>query len=289
VALDEVTLRVVQAGPESGPLVLLLHGFPEGWWCWRHQLGALVDAGLRVWAPDQRGYAGSDKPRGLDAYALDRLADDAASLIAAAGCTSAHIVGHDWGGAVAWRLAERHAGTVRRLAILNCPHPAVMRRALLTNPRQMLRSWYIAFFQLPWLPERVAGWGGARLLRWGLTSSSRPGTFSEAELAVYREGWLRPDALRAMIDWYRALRRSLRAPPEVTIEADTLLIWGCRDRALGRELAAPSVARCLTGRLETLETATHWVQHEEPARVNSLLVDHLTRRVAGGQPGPSEA
>jgi pimeloyl-ACP methyl ester carboxylesterase len=207
-------------------------------------------------------------------YRLEEIGADALGLIEAAGAERAHVVGHDWGGAVAWWLAAHEPERVDRLVVLNCPHPAVMRRAVTRNPRQMLRSWYIGFFQLPWLPEWVAGLGGHRLLVNGLHDSSRPGTFDEETMSAYREEWARPGALRAMIHWYRAMHRP-PVFPAGDIRPPTLLIWGCRDRALGRELAAPSIACCADGRLVEIEAATHWVQHEEAPRVVALIDEHL--------------
>jgi len=274
VATNGVRLHVVQAGPEEGPLVLLLHGFPEGWRCWRRQIGALAERGWRVWAPDQRGYGESDRPGSVAGYRLGQIGADAIGLIEAAGVERAHVVGHDWGGAVAWWLAAHHPERVERLVVLNCPHPAVMQRAVMRNPRQMLKSWYILFFQLPWLPEWMARVRDHGLLTWGLRSSSRPGTFGETALEEYRTEWSRPGALRAMIHWYRAMRRP-PSIPDAKIRPPSLLIWGCRDRALGRELAAPSIATCVDGRLEEIENATHWVQHEEAQRVTALIDAHL--------------
>src|SRR6185436_16501838 len=231
--------RVLQAGPERGALVLLLHGFPEGAACWRHQIGPLAAAGYRVWAPDQRGYGESARPVGVRQYRLPLLAADAFGLLDAAGVVSARVVAHDWGGAVAWWMAQARPDRIERLAILNCPHPAVMRRALYTNPRQMLRSWYMAFFQLPWLPETLLGAGDGALMARGLRTTSRQGAFRDSDLEAYRRDWRRPGALRAMIDWYRAARYPLRmggrvgAAAEPRVQPATLLLWGKRDRALG--------------------------------------------------------
>jgi pimeloyl-ACP methyl ester carboxylesterase len=275
VAVGDVHLAVITAGPRDGPLLLLLHGFPEGARCWRHQIDALARAGYRVWAPDQRGYGESDKPGPVSAYRLDRLVSDALGLLDAAGSARACVVGHDWGGAVAWWMAQTAPERIERLVILNCPHPGVMRRALITRPRQMLRSWYIALFQLPWLPEALASFAEHRLLCWGLTSSSRDATFTDADLQAYRTAWRRPGALRAMLHWYRALRLRLPPAPAGRIAVPTLLLWGALDRALGRELAGPSVDRCEQGRLVFLDQASHWLQHEEPDRVNSLILEHL--------------
>jgi pimeloyl-ACP methyl ester carboxylesterase len=286
--------RVIQAGPQDGPLVLLLHGFPEGALCWRHQIGALAHAGYRVWAPDQRGYGESARPAGVRNYRLPLLAADAFALIDAAGAVSAHVIAHDWGGAVAWWMAQARPDRVESLSILNCPHPAVMRHAVLTNPRQMLRSWYMAFFQLPRLPEALLGARDGALLARGLrTSGRRAGggagagagggrpAFTAAELDEYRRAWRRPGALRAMIDWYRALRYPLRMGGRVgaaaapKVQPRTLLLWGRRDRALGAELAQPTLARCAAGQLVVLDDASHWLQHEEPERVNAALLAHL--------------
>ena len=283
VEANGLRFRVIQAGPPGGRLVLLLHGFPEGALCWRHQIGALAQAGYRVWAPDQRGYGESARPAGVRDYRLPLLAADAFALVDAAGAVSAHVIAHDWGGAVAWWMAQARPDRIERLAILNCPHPAVMRRALLTNPRQMLRSWYTAFFQLPWLPEALLGARDGALLARGLRTSGRKENpaFTEAELAEYRRDWRRPGALRAMINWYRAARYPLRMGGRVgaaaapKVQPRTLLLWGRRDRALGAELAQPTLARCADARLVWLDQATHWLQHEEPERVNAELLAHL--------------
>jgi epoxide hydrolase 4 len=279
VETNGIRLHVVQAGPEDGPLVLLLHGFPEFWYGWHRQIPALAAAGYRVWAPDQRGYGRSDKPRAVSAYRARELERDALGLIDAAGRERAHVVGHDWGGLVAWRLAARHPERVERVAILNAPHPGVMRREMLTNPRQALRSHYVFLFQLPLLPELVLGARSGRLLAGALRSTSRPGTFSREDLARYRQAWREPGALRGMINWYRAAVRGggggSAGGRGGTIEPAALLLWGTGDRFLGRELAERSIARCRDGRLEWLEGVSHWLQHEEPERVNALLDDFL--------------
>ena len=170
-------MHVAEAGPADGPLVVLLHGFPEFWYGWRHQIGALAAAGYRVLAPDQRGYHLSDRPRGLDAYAVDRLAADVIGLIAARGRDTATVVGHDWGAGVAWWLALRHPSWLERMAILNVPHPAVLLRHLRRDPTQWLRSWYILFFQLPRLPEALLRANDYAGMARGLRRSAQAGTF----------------------------------------------------------------------------------------------------------------
>jgi pimeloyl-ACP methyl ester carboxylesterase len=275
IATNGVRLHAVEAGPPGGRLVILLHGFPELWHGWHRQIEPLAAAGYRVLVPDQRGYNLSDKPRGIGAYRLDRLAGDVVGLIDDAGRERACVVGHDWGGAVAWWAGITSPQRVERLALLNIPHPYVMRRHLLHNRAQRRKSWYIFFFQLPWLPERYLrrrDWAAA--VR-ALTATSRPGTFTAADLALYRQAWSQPGAVTAMIDWYRAgLRRPPPRPASPRVKVPALLIWGAGDRFLGPEMARPSIDLCDDGRLELLD-ASHWVQHEEPGAVTRLLVDFL--------------
>jgi pimeloyl-ACP methyl ester carboxylesterase len=280
VSVGDVRLHVVEAGPAGGPPVVLLHGFPELWYGWRRQIGPLADAGFRVIAPDQRGYNTSDKPAGLAAYRLEALGGDVAGLLDALSLERASVVGHDWGAVVAWWLGIARPERIERLAVLNVPHPAVMRRHLFTSPRQLLRSWYVFFFQLPAWPERFLARGGfaslARAVRGG-----RRGTCTDADLAVYREAWAQPGALTGMLGWYRAaVRFAPTALPRRKVAAETLLLWGARDRFLGREMAAPSLERCERGRLEVFEEASHWIQHDDADAVNDRLVRFLRGGIA---------
>lgn len=276
ITTNGVRLHVAQAGPPTGPLVLLLHGFPEFWYGWRQQIPALAAAGFRVWAPDQRGYNLSDKPQAVAAYNLDELSQDVIGLIEAAGVERAHLIGHDWGAAVAWWTALKFPQRLHKLVTLNVPHPVVMQRALRSSLAQLRKSWYIFAFQLPWLPEAAMRRNNWRTGVAALRATSRPGTFSAAELDHYRTAWAQPGAATGMINWYRALVRHappLRRSPRVTVP--TLLIWGAQDHFLGRALAQPSIDLCDQGRLVLLEEASHWVQHEEAAQVNQLLVELL--------------
>jgi epoxide hydrolase 4 len=270
--VNGVRLHRVEAG--EGPPVVLLHGFPEFWWGWRRQLPALAEAGFRAVAPDLRGYHFSEKPAGVGAYRVETLAADVAALIAELGEGSAHLVGHDWGGVVAWRLAMDHPERVRRLVVMNAPHPEPFRRAL-RGGRQALRSWYAAAFQLPVLPEAALRAGGYRLLdRVFEGAAGRLGVFAPAELARYREAAARPGALSAMLHYYRAAVR-YRVAPSRQIAHETMLIWGERDPALGVELTRgldPWVPRL---RVHRLPAAGHWVQHEAPETVNRLLAGFL--------------
>jgi epoxide hydrolase 4 len=278
VRANGLRFHVVEAGPPDGPPVVLLHGFPELWYGWRRQIGPLAAAGHRVIVPDQRGYNTSDKPGGRAAYRIEALAADVIGLLDALALDRAGIVGHDWGAVVAWWLALAHPERASRVAILNVPHPAVLRRHLLRSPRQMLRSWYVLFFQVPGLPERfLARDAFASLAR--AVKGGRRGTCTDEDLAVYREAWAQPGALTAMVNWYRAALRSAGTPlPRLRVSVPALVLWGARDRFLGREMAEPSVALCDDGRLEFFETATHWLQHDEAAAVN----DRLRRFLADG-------
>lgn len=279
VSTNGITLHTVVAGPADGPVVFLLHGFPEYWYGWRRQIDALAAAGFRVWVPDQRGYNLSDKPRNLSAYALDVLAADVLGLMDAAGQERVYLAGHDWGAVVAWWLAMLAPHRLRHLAILNVPHPVVFRRHLMTDPRQMVRSLYAVFFQLPWLPElalRAGNWRGLENL---LRSSSRRGTFTDDDIAQYRLAWAQPGAMTATLNWYRALvRRPPSHWPSPRVVVPTTIIWGMRDVALRSEMAVESAALCDEAKLIPLEKSTHWVQHDAAALVNETLIERFTKR-----------
>ncbi|AEH37893.1 alpha/beta fold hydrolase [Halopiger xanaduensis] len=275
--VNGVDLHVVAAGDPNDPLVVLLHGFPEFWYGWHEQIGPLVDAGYRVLVPDQRGYNLSEKPAPVRAYHQKQLSRDIVELIGSADRDAAHVVGHDWGGMVAWDLALRHHEVVDRLAIVNAPHPTVFQRHLRSNPAQMRRSWYAACFQVPRLPELCCRYDDFRLLERALRGTSAPGTFSDADLEHYRRAWSRDGALTAMINWYRASARYGTNPPRDRVEAPTLLAWGTDDAALGTELVVDSYDYCAREgrRLELFEGTSHWVQHEEPERLTATLLEHL--------------
>jgi pimeloyl-ACP methyl ester carboxylesterase len=281
VEANGIRLHVVQAGPLDGPVAMLLHGFPEFWRGWASQIDALAAAGYRVWVPDQRGYGDSDKPRGVDAYALETLADDICALIRSTGRDTVMLLGHDWGGAVSWRVAARNPELVERLVVVNSPHLAVMLRHM-SGGRQRLRSWYMHFFRIPRLPERLLGRHDFKGLVRVLRKGSRPGAFSDAEIALYREAWGRPGALTAMLDWYRALMRNRSfIHADARIPMPTLLLWGVQDQALGIEMAQPSIALCDQGELQRIEGAGHWVLHEESVDVSRRILAFLGRATAG--------
>lgn len=268
-----IELHAVAAGPPDGPVVLLLHGFPEFWYSWRQQIEALAAAGFRVIVPDQRGYNTSSKPRGAAHYALSHLTSDVLSIADHLGQARIFLAGHDWGAAVAWSVALLHPQRVAKLAILNVPHPSVMRRYLKTNRRQLRRSWYMFFFQLPWLPEAAFSAFNFKLGVRSLVRSSRPGTFSPEDLAQYRAAWSQPGALTATINWYRAAFRYRSKFPDSTVHVPTRILWGERDAFLLSEMAHDSLRYCDSAELYTFANASHWLQHEEPARVSDLLID----------------
>ncbi len=268
-----VRLHATAAGPKEGPVVVLLHGFREFWYGWRRQIEPLADAGLRVIVPDQRGYNLSSKPSGVAAYALTELVSDVIAIADQLGQEKIFLAGHDWGAAVAWSTALLYPQRIAKLVALNVPHPSVMRRFMMKHMLQMLRSWYIFFFQLPYLPEAFFSAfhflvGARSLLR-----SSRPGTFSAEDLNQYRTAWSQPGALTAMINWYRALFRIRAKFPDKTVRIPTRILWGERDAFLLAEMAHESLRYCKDAELFTFANATHWLQHEEPARVSELLID----------------
>jgi epoxide hydrolase 4 len=272
-----IWMHTAAAGPKDGPLLVFLHGFPEFWYGWKEQIPYFAGLGFRVLAPDQRGYNLSDKPRGLDAYRLDVLADDIAGLIEVAGYEKAVVVGHDWGGIVAWWLAKHCPERVERLVVLNAPHWSAMMEDVRSNPRQVLRSAYAGWFQTPILPEVSFQLADGFFLAQGLQFSSRPGIFTGADLRQYRRAWMQPGALTSMLNWYRALlRRSPRWPQNPYIGVETLILWGCRDHFLGTELARMSQAMCSQARLVLFRGATHWLQHEEPDQVNRMISSFIS-------------
>jgi epoxide hydrolase 4 len=273
--VNGVSLHVVEAGPEDGPLVVLLHGFPEFWWGWRKQITPLAAQGYHVVAPDMRGYNTSDAPEGVESYRLETLSADVLALADSFGAERFHLVGHDWGGVIAWDIAASHPGRLERLVVLNAPHPDLWRRVILRRPSQAIRSSYAAFFQLPRVPEMMLGAGRFRILRAMLRGSSQQGTFSPEDLDRYVEAWSHPGSLTAMLNYYRALRtRALPGEPR-RVRTPTLVLWGEKDVALLPHVARAAVETCDDGRLEMLPDASHWIHLEEPDRVNAETIAFL--------------
>ena len=275
VDLPSLRMHYVEAG--EGPVVLLLHGFPECWWSWRYQLKALPAAGFRVIAPDLRGYGETDKQ---GPYDLDTVTADVCHLIETLGGEKrVRVVGHDWGGAVAWHLASKRPEHCAKVAVLNCPHPQKMREALLVRPklRQLRKSWYMFFFQLPLLAEYLLTRDDAAEVVKQLRGSAVDRTnFSEAELRPLRDAIQRPGAAAAMVGWYRA-GITLKPPPVYPpITSEALLIWGKSDVALDYDVLVPGTERFAPRlRVEPIEHCGHFVQAEQPQKVNQLLLDFL--------------
>jgi len=270
--VGDVRLHYVEIG--EGPLVVLLHGFPEFWFGWRLQLKPLAEAGFRVVAPDTRGYNLSSRPHGVAAYGGERLAEDIRGLIHERGAKSAMLVGHDWGGTIAWTLAMKHPEVVEKLAILDAAHPRRLEEGL-HHPRQLVRSWYFFLFALPALPERLVRAGRYRFLR-NFLRDARP-VYTPQEIDRYIEAWAQPGAVTAMLDYYRySVRQSPKKAKAAIgpISAPTLVIWGQRDRYLGPTLAEPHRDDVPNlDRVERLPHASHWVHHDASERVTQLLID----------------
>ena len=275
--VNDVTLHVVSAGDPVDPVVVLLHGFPEFWYGWSEYIEWFVQSGYRVLVPDQRGYNRSAKPDGIRPYRVATIAEDIVALLSTEACGSAHLIGHDWGGTVAWHVALRSPDTVDRLGIINMPHPTVFTEALQSNPRQRQKSQYIYSLQQPNRPEKRVKQNGFDTWVSVMNGPSQPGTFSETDFERYRQAWSEPGAPAAMINWYRALVQYDNAPPRTQVELPTLLIWGQNDQALIPELAPKSMEFCTHSNLEQFPDATHWITHEYPDRVRELLLKHLQR------------
>ena len=270
--VGEVRLHWVEQG--SGPLLVLLHGFPEFWYAWRRQLHALAAAGFRVVAPDMRGYNLSEKPEGVAAYSVQKLAGDVAALVRHLGAERAHVAGHDWGGVVAWWTAMLHPEAVERLVVINAPHPRIFAREL-KKLRQMRRSWYAMMFQLPRLPEALfRARDFAVLERTFRKGPKRPGAYSDEDIRRYKEAAAQPGALTAMINYYRAATRVQR-PRTRTVEAPTLVIWGERDPHLGIHNLEGLEEYVPDLRVERIAEAGHWVPADAPERVSELMTGFL--------------
>ncbi len=279
----ELQVSVTNEGGPKG-LALLLHGFPELAFSWRHQIPVLAAAGYEVWAPNLRGYGESSKPPKVSDYSMDLLLADIAALIDVAGRDEVTLVGHDWGAAQAWMFAIRRVRPLRRLVIMNVPHPACMRREM-RSFRQLRKSWYIFFFQIPWLPEKLLCAREAKAVGDAFEKSTADmSRFPPEVTAVYREAALRPGAMRSMLNYYRALVRGIRktASEEMpVIDVPTLMLWGVEDVALSKETTNGTDQYVSDLTLRFLPGVSHWVQQDAPEMVNALLLAWLA-----GEPVP---
>jgi pimeloyl-ACP methyl ester carboxylesterase len=278
VEANGVTLHCASSGPPDGPLVVLLHGFPEFWFAWRDYFQPLAERGFRGVAPDQRGYNLSSKPDGVDAYRLGHAAADAFAVASALGRERFHVVGHDWGAAVVWLMAGLEPRRLLSATMIQAPHPAIWLKAMRENPMQLHlhASRYVQFVRMPWLSEMSLKLGDFAGLAWAFRSSARPEAFSPDVLDLYREAWRRPGALAAMLKWHRALFvDDLAIPAPKGLKPPTLMIWGEKDAFTVPKLIEASLALCANARLRRLPQATHWSIHDQPEVVRDALLDHL--------------
>jgi epoxide hydrolase 4 len=271
-----ISLHYVTEG--EGPLMLLLHGFPEFWYSWRHQIPAFSDR-YKVVALDLRGYNDSDKPEGVKAYGMSELVADIHGAIAALGYQRCILVGHDWGGAIAWSFVNTYPEQVEQLIVLNLPHPAKFMEGLKT-PQQLLRSWYMGFFQLPILPELLLQAGNCQLIATILQQTTvDKTTFTEADLNAYKEAAAKPGALTAMINYYRNTFEFINQPSTWRpLTIPTLMIWGEEDVALGKELTYGTEAYVKNLTLKYIPNCSHWVQQERPQQVNQYMNEFLAQQ-----------
>lgn len=266
---DGLVFDVRDAGPPDGPVVVLLHGFPQRNDSWNAVIDRLTAAGYRCLAPNQRGYSpGARPPRRRD-YRLSELVADVGALIDASGAQRVHLVGHDWGAAVAWGVAAEMPERLATVSPVSVPHPAAFVKALVTS-RQGLASWYMGFFQLPWLPEWLMTRGGGARAAKTLQRGGLPAAAAERDARAMTE----PGALTGGLNWYRALPLSGPRAAAGRISVPTMYVWSDRDFAL-RDKAARNTARYVDGdyRFEILPGVSHWIPDTEPDRLADLLLD----------------
>ena len=289
-----ITQRFVQANglrfelatagdPQSKRLALCLHGFPESNFSWRYQMPMLAEQGWRVWAPNMRGYGASDRPQGVRAYAMDHLIDDVAALIDAAAAEhpveETMLIAHDWGAIIAWTFAILKRRPLDRLVIMNVPHPMVGRREM-RGKGQLRKSWYVFFFQLPWLPERFMTAREAEGVRNAFTGMAiDKSRFPPEVVDVYARNALRPGGMTAMVNYYRALLRHRNTVDlgDGRIDTPTLMVWGEEDSALGIGCTVGTEEWVPNLELHRLPGVSHWVQQEAPEAVNAIFSDWLAK------------
>lgn len=272
-------LHYVSKGSSDQPLMLFVHGFPECWYTWRYQM-THFSSNYRVVAIDQRGYGLSSKPSQVKDYKVDILARDIADVIEQLGYQSCVLVGHDWGGVVAWATAIQYPRLVDKLIILNCPHPAAFLSAM--SFAQLRRSWYIFFYQIPFIPELLVQANDFALLRRAFLEPpmglANPKNMTNEDLDVFKYTFSQPGTATAAINYYRALLRYRRDDSKSRINRPVLIVWGCQDKALGEELADASKSYCSNVQLKKIKHASHWVQQDEPEVVNQFIEAFLNEK-----------
>ncbi|MGF1601985.1 MAG: alpha/beta fold hydrolase [Thermosynechococcaceae cyanobacterium] len=271
---NRVRLHYVTQG--EGPLMLMLHGFPEFWYSWRHQIPEFAQD-YKVVALDLRGYNNSEKPQEVSAYRMSELLKDIQGVIQGLGYDNCILVGHDWGGAISWCCAYAHPEMVQKLIVMNLPHPAKFAEALRSNPRQMLRSWYIGFFQLPLLPELVFRANDYSAIASAFADrATNKKAFTPADLEAFKNAAAKRGALTAMVNYYRSNTDLFTDKIWGILEVPTLLLWGEDDFALGKELTYGTEKYVSNLQLHYLENCSHWIQQEQPKRVNQYMRSFLT-------------
>ena len=272
-SINGLSMHVLEAGAPGRPVIIFLHGFPEAAVSWTWHLNFFAQQGYHAIAPDQRGYGRTDKPKGIDAYHISLLVEDVRQLILHFSDVSVALVGHDWGGCVAWHLAAQHPELLKQLVIINMPHPTVMGETLINSADQKKRSSYIAFFQLPLLPEWASSMGNYFLLRRMLRRTSRPETFGQRQITQYLFNWQQKGALQAMINWYRAYQFAPKPTNKMVVP--TRILWGKRDAFLQWQMAEKSLALCEHATLKFWDNATHWLHHEYKEAVAASINEFL--------------
>lgn len=285
VKANGLTFEVDQCG-NGEKFALLLHGFPESKHSWRFQLPLLAEMGYRAWAPNLRGYGKSGRPTSVSDYHIDKLVADVAGLIDASGAKETVLIAHDWGAIIAWHFAIKKVRPLSRLVIMNVPHPVCFARTM-RSWAQLKKSWYMFFFQIPWLPERVLGARGAEAIGKAFTEMAvDKSRFPAPVVQEYRRNAQEPGALRAMVNYYRAAMRAgskVMVPLPGTVDVPTLMIWGEEDTALGKETTYGTEELVRDFTIRYLPGVSHWVQQEAPERVNGMLAAWLK-----GEPVPIE-
>ncbi|GMR49445.1 hypothetical protein PMAYCL1PPCAC_19640, partial [Pristionchus mayeri] len=271
-----VNMHYVEAGDASAPLMVFVHGFPEFWYTWRHQIEHFKDR-FRVVAIDQRGYGESSKPQNIADYSQTLLAKDIDDLIHGLGYSDAVVVGHDWGAFVAWAHAILFPQSVRRLVICNVPHPAAYGRLLKTNEKQRKMSWYVFFYQTPWIPEAMIAADDFELLEklfWDKATGLRnKDNFTAEDMEAWKYTFSQPDCLRSAINYYRC---KFQYPEDEKFERKckpkTLILWGDGDKFLVKEGATLSAEQwCEDATLHFIPGASHWIQQDEPDVLNKHI------------------
>jgi epoxide hydrolase 4 len=272
-----IQLHIAEAGTKGNPVLILLHGFPEFWYAWIHQITFFANQGFHVIAPDQRGYNLSDKPKGVKSYGLDTLCEDIIGLLNHEKVQKCYLIGHDWGAMVAWLLGMKYPERFEKIGIINVPHPTVMKKNLRRNPKQRRKSRYMFFFQLPFLPEFILKKNNFLYLVKTIKKRTKKGAFTDEELDIYRQAWGQKGALTGMLNWYRGMFRAAPSRGKTNkISIPAHIFWGENDYVLGKELAEQSMKYLENGEISFFQ-ATHWIMHEIPNELNEALLAFLSK------------